>query len=167
MPVLNKTFAPPALPLAVVEYRQRYLDDLIRILRLYFNANDALTNDIVRLLNNGGYFPSLTAGTVNADQFNGGNFNGLDALFSRLSAAILSGNIQGGDGVFNNLTGSQVNASLFTGAGRQLNFPYISATDNTDQYADGNNGADSHNPLGLVLKPGKEPGKPAWSVCGR
>ena len=134
-----KRYTAPTLPLPPADYAQRYGDELIKILRLYFDNNDATINAIITLLNNGGYFPSLTAGTVNANQFAGGNFSGLNAVLTALQAQIISGNFQGGNGVFNNLTGSNVNASLFTGSGRQINLPHIAASDSTDQYADGNN----------------------------
>jgi len=107
-----KRYTAPALPLPPADYAQTYGNELIKVLRLYFNDNNSTVNAILELLNAGGYFPSLTAGTVNADQFNGGNFSGVNALLSALQAQIISGNVQGGDGVFNNLTGSQVNASV-------------------------------------------------------
>ena len=133
-----KRYTSPTLPLPPVQYAQTYSNELIKVLRLYFNNNDSTVNAILGLLNNGGYFPSLNAGVVTADQFTGGNFTGDQAQFLQALVQVLQGNIQGGDGVFNNLTGSQVNASLFTGSGRQINLPHIAASDSTDQYADGN-----------------------------
>lgn len=135
---ITKRYTSPTLPLPPFEYAQTYGNELIKVLRLYFNNNDATVNAIIELLNNGGYFPSLNAGAVTADQFTGGNFSGDQARFLHGFIQVLQGNIQGGDGVFNNLTGSQVNASLFTGSGRQINLPHIAASDSTDQYADGN-----------------------------
>ena len=134
-----KRYTSPTLPLPPVEYAQTYGNELIKVLRLYFNNNDATVNAVIELLNNGGYFPSLNAGTVTADQFTGGNFTGDQAQFIQALVQVLQGNIQGGDGVFNNLTGVNVNASLFTGAGQQINYPHISAADNSDQYADDDN----------------------------
>lgn len=134
-----KRYTAPALPLPPADYAQTYGNELIKVLRLYFDNNEAIVNAIVALLNNGGYFPSITAGTVNANQFSGGNFSGLNAVLSQVIAQVVQGSIQGGDGVFNNLTASQSNASLFTGSGREINFPHIAASDSTDQYADADN----------------------------
>lgn len=133
---IYKRYAAPVLPLPPADYAQTYGNELIKVLRLYFDNNDVTINTILNLLNAGGYFPSLTAGTVNAGQFNGGNFSGVNADLARVYADILFGNVQGGDGVFNNLTAAQSNASLFTGSGREINFPHIAASDSTDQYAD-------------------------------
>ena len=131
-----KKYGPPTLPLPPVDYAQTYGNELIKVLRLYFNDNDATINALLALLNAGGYFPVLNAGTVTANQFTGGNFSGLNANLAAVVAQVLNGNIQGGDGVFNNLTAAQSNASLFTGSGREINFPHIAASDSTDQYAD-------------------------------
>lgn len=134
-----KRYTAPTLPLPPQDYAQTYGNELIKILRLYFDNNDATVNAIIALLNAGGYFPSITAGTVTANQFTGGNFSGLNAVLSQVIAQVVQGNIQGGDGVFNNLTAAQSNASLFTGSGREINFPHIAASDSTDQYADADN----------------------------
>lgn len=133
---IYKRYTAPTLPLPPVEYAQTYGNELIKVLRLYFNDNDASVNAIIALLNNGGYFPVLNAGTVNADQFNGGDFSGINAFLSRVYAQIFWGNFQGGDGVFNNLTSATCDSSLFTGSGREINLPHIAASDSTDQYAD-------------------------------
>ena len=134
-----KRYGPPTLPLPAVDYSQTYGNELIKVLRLYFNDNDSTINAFLALLNNGGYFPSLNAGTVTANQFTGGNFSGLNAVLTDVLAQTLRGNVQGGDGVFNNLTAVQSNASLFTGSGREINFPHIAASDSGDQYADADN----------------------------
>lgn len=131
-----KRYTAPALPLPPPNYAQTYGNELIKVLRLYFNDNDSTVNAIIALLNAGGYFPSISAGTVTANQFTGGNFSGLNATLANVLAQTLRGNFQGGDGVFNNLTASQSNASLFTGSGREINFPHIGASGNADQYAD-------------------------------
>jgi len=131
-----KRYTAPALPLPPPNYAQTYGNELIKVLRLYFTDNDSTVNAIIALLNAGGYFPSLNAGTVTANQFTGGNFSGLNAVLADVLAQTLRGNVQGGDGVFNNLTAAQSNASLFTGSGRQLSYPHIAASDSTDQYAD-------------------------------
>ena len=134
-----KRYTAPTLPLPPQDYAQTYGNELIKVLRLYFADNDSTVNAIIALLNAGGYFPVINAGTVTANQFTGGNFSGLNALLTALSAQVVQGNIQGGDGVFNNLTAAQSNASLFTGSGREINFPHIAASDSTDQYADADN----------------------------
>ena len=42
-----KRFKAPALPKPPVEYTQNYLDNLVNVLRLYFNQLDSLLGDIV------------------------------------------------------------------------------------------------------------------------
>ena len=123
---------------------QQYFTQLIRIIGLYFSQLDSLTPNQAQSYRAddfyGGDFlgSTVTANTVTAGQFNGGDFDGIEANFARLYSGLISGNFQGGNGVFNNLTGSNVNASLFTGSGRQINFPHIAASDSTDQVAGGN-----------------------------
>jgi hypothetical protein len=134
-----KRYTAPTLPLPPQDYAQTYGNELIKILRLYFDNNDATVNAVIALLNAGGYFPSLTAGTVTAGDFIGGDFVGDNITVTNANFPILnSPGIQGGNGVFNQLTGANVNASLFTGSGRQINFPHIAASDSTDQVAGGN-----------------------------
>ena len=140
---IEKKFVAPALPYAPVEgFNATFMDGYSRILRLYFNLNDALIDQILELLNNGGYFPELNAG-----EFNGGNFNGDVANLNLVNAGqvaaalaylgtLYAGGVQAQNVLANNVTGSNVNASLFTGAGRQINYPHIAASDSTDQYAD-------------------------------
>jgi hypothetical protein len=133
-----KRYTAPTLPLPPQDYAQTYGNELIKILRLYFDNNDATVNAVIALLNAGGYFPSLTAGTVTAGDFIGGDFVGDNITVTNANFPILnSPGIQGGNGVFNQLTGSNVNASLFTGAGRQINFPHGSFSSTLDQN-DGN-----------------------------
>ena len=133
-----KRYTAPTLPLPPQDYAQTYGNELIKILRLYFDNNDATVNAIIALLNAGGYFPSITAGTVTAGDFIGGDFVGDNITVTNANFPILnSPGIQGGNGVFNQLTGSNVNASLFTGAGRQINFPHGAFSSSLNQ-ADGN-----------------------------
>ena len=56
---LNKVAA-PNLPLATLEYDRQYLDQLLNILRLYFNRLDALTGQLTA----SGVMPPLTNYTV-------------------------------------------------------------------------------------------------------
>jgi hypothetical protein len=142
---IEKTYVAPALPYApVTEFNATFMDGYSRILRLYFNLNDNLIDQILELLNNGGYFPELNAG-----EFNGGNFNGDTANLDLVNAGqvvaalaylqtLYAGGVQAQDVLANNVTGSNVNGSLFTGSGRQLNFPHIGASGNADQYATAN-----------------------------
>jgi hypothetical protein len=142
---IEKTYTAPALPYApTTEFNATFMDGYSRILRLYFNLNDNLIDQILQLLNNGGYFPVLTAG-----EFNGGNFNGDTANLDLVNAGqilaaiaylqtVYAGGVQAQNVLANNLTGSSVNASIFTGSGRQINFPHIAASDSTDQVAGGN-----------------------------
>ena len=135
-----KRYTAPTLPLPPDEYAKTYGNALITVLRLYFDNNDATVNAILTLLNNGGYFPSLTVGDVDAT-----NVTASRITSDQVTAAnailqfIQAGGVSGGNGIFNNLTASQCNASLFTGSGRQINLPHIAASDSTDQYADNDN----------------------------
>jgi len=45
--VIGKSFVAPALPLATREYDFLFTNDLIRVLRLYFNLNDKYTTDVI------------------------------------------------------------------------------------------------------------------------
>lgn len=142
---IEKKFVAPALPYAPVEgFNATFMDGYSRILRLYFNLNDNLIDQILELLNNGGYFPELNAG-----DFNGGNFNGDTANLDLVNAGqvvaalaylgtLYAGGVQSQNVLANNVTGSNVNANIFTGSGRQINFPHIAASDSTDQVAGGN-----------------------------
>lgn len=133
-----KRYGAPTLPLPPQDYAQTYGNELIKVLRLFFDNNDSTINAIIALLNAGGYFPVITAGTVNAGTFAGGNFTGDNITVTNANFPVLnSPGIQGGNAVFNNMTASAVNGSLFTGAGRQLNFPH-GAFSSTINQADGN-----------------------------
>lgn len=120
----------PNLPLATVQYEPRYQDQFANILRLYFNTIDNALAEIIRILNHTGPFDTVYAKTIEATDVNTVNVNttnltALVALIQKIQANIVSAdNFQGGNGVFNQLTGANVNASLFTGDGRQINFPH-------------------------------------------
>lgn len=135
----------PNLPLATVQYEARYQDQFANVLRLYFNTIDNALGEIIRILDYTGPFDTLYANTVQATNVNATNVNttNLASLFATIqqlqATTIAAANIQGGNGVFNNLTGSNVNASLFTGSGRRINLPHIGASGNADQYAGGDN----------------------------
>jgi len=130
----------PSLPLATVEYEARYQDQLSNILRLYFNTIDNALGEIIRTLDYTGPFDTLYANTVQATNVNATNVNttNLASLFATIqqlqATTIAAANIQGGNGVFNDLTGSNVNASMFTGSGRQINLPHGAFSDNQDQF---------------------------------
>jgi len=133
----------PNLPIATVEYEARYQDQLTNVLRLYFNTIDNAIGEIIRTLAYTGPFDTIYANTVDATNVNATNVNtaNLTSLFATIQQlqanTVTAANFQGGNGVFNNLTGSNVNASLFTGAGRQINFPH-GAFSSTLNQADGN-----------------------------
>jgi len=139
--VALERFKSTPLPVPPPGPDQQYFSQLIRIIGLYFSQLDSLTPNQAQSYRAddfyGGDFSgsTVTANTVTAGQFTGGDFDGVEANFARLYSGLISGNFQGGNGVFNNLTGSSVNGSLFTGSGRQLNFPHIGASGNADQYA--------------------------------
>lgn len=133
----------PNLPYATAQYEARYQDQLTNVLRLYFNTIDNAIGEIIRILNYAGPFDTVYANTVEATNVNAANINtiNLAALFAAIQQlqanTVHAANVQGGNGVFNQLTGSAINSSLFTGSGRELNFPHIAASDSTDQVAGG------------------------------
>lgn len=134
----------PSLPYAPIQYGTQYQDQLNNVLRLYFNNIDAILYEVVTLLNNGGYFPEIDAGTINADNVNAstGNVSTLLANYitakSLYSQAIQAGSVQAPTIVGGNVTTSRCNSSLFTGLGAEITLPHIGASDSTDQYAGGN-----------------------------
>ena len=65
-----KTQVPPSLPFGTQQYERAYQDQLNNVLRLYFNSINGVLDQIITLLNNGGYFPEIDAGTVNAGTVN-------------------------------------------------------------------------------------------------
>ena len=135
----------PNLPYATAAYEARYQDQLTNVLRLYFNTIDNAIAEIIRILEYTGPFDTVYANTVQATTVNATNVNttNLTALFAAIQQlqanTVAAANFQGGNAVFNNLTAAQSNASLFTGSGREINFPHIAASDSTDQYADADN----------------------------
>ena len=128
----------PNLPIATVEYEARYQDQLTNVLRLYFNTIDNAIGEIIRILAYTGPFDTVYANTVDATNVNATNVNtaNLTSLFATIQQlqanTVAAANFPGG--VFNNLTGSNVNASLFTGSGRQINLPHGAFSDNQDQF---------------------------------
>ena len=135
----------PSLPYAPIQYGTQYQDQLNNVLRLYFNNIDAILYEVVTLLNNGGYFPEIDAGTVNADTVNASTGNVSTLLSNYITAkslysqAIQAGSVQASTIVGGNITGSRVNSSLFTGLGAEITLPHIGAYDSGNQYADGDN----------------------------
>lgn len=139
MPI-SKTQKSPSLPFGTVQYDRAYQDQLNNILRIYFNSIDSSLDQIITLLNNGGYFPVIDVGTIDADTVNAPNINAYQVLATYAALQNLTANgIQGGNIIGNNITGSKVNASLFTGLGAEITLPHIGASDSTDQYADADN----------------------------
>lgn len=71
---LQKNFVAPALPVPPTEYEQRYVTDLIRVLRLYFNQIDNFNNAVAAILNGtaceGDMTPlPISIGGTNVDAF--------------------------------------------------------------------------------------------------
>ena len=139
MPI-DKSFIPPALPLPPGEYSQTYHNELNKVLRLYLNLLNLHLDDVTNILNFTGPFDTVYTDVLDANTVNTDTLNAIRAVISHgVFGNVQAGGFQGGDGVFNNLTASQSNASLFTGSGREINFPHIAASDSTDQYADNDN----------------------------
>jgi len=133
---IDKQFVPPALPLPPGEYAATYHNELNKVLRLYFNLLNLHLDEVVNVLNFTGPFDTIYADMVEASAVNTDLLTALKAVISNLQAGtISSGSFQGGNAVFDNMTAAQANASLFTGSGREINFPHIGASGNADQYA--------------------------------
>ena len=126
-----KTQAPPNIPLGTPEYQRSYQDQLNNVFRLYFNSVNSVRDQILTQLNNGGYFPQISAGTidagtVNSDYVNAQNIAANIAILKELSVqAIQAGSVQAPTIVGGNITGSKVNSSLFTGLGAEITLPHI------------------------------------------
>ena len=120
-------------------------DNIKKTYIFYFNSVNSVLDQIVTLLNEGGYFPQIDAGTVNAGTVNAdtGNVSTLLSNYitakSLYSQAIQAGSVQAPTIVGGNITGSRVNSSLFTGLGAEITLPHIGAYDSGNQYADGDN----------------------------
>jgi hypothetical protein len=137
-------FRAAPLPVPTRQYDQQYMTQLVRILGLYFSQLDSQTpnqaNSYRALQFIGGNFTgeSVTANDVTAGTFTGGSMDAEYGDFTTLVGNLIrSGSFQGGVGVFDNITASQANASLFTGSGRQINFPHGAFSSSLNQ-ADGN-----------------------------
>ena len=138
-------FRAPPLPVPPKVYDQQYMTQIVRVLGLYFSQLDSQTpnqaNSYRALQFIGGDFTGgdVTADSVTASTFTGGSMDAEYGDFTNLVANLMtSGSFQGGNAVFTNMTASQANASLFTGSGRELNFPHAALSDQTDQYATAN-----------------------------
>jgi hypothetical protein len=89
--MIGKSFVAPALPLATREYDFLFTNDLIRVLRLYFNLNDKYTTDVILdALNgaaggNGITFPHIAA-SDSTDQIAGGNNTATGVKFNTLNS---------------------------------------------------------------------------------
>ena len=138
--LIDKSFIPPALPLPPGEYSQTYHNELNKVLRLYLNLLNLHLDDVTNILNTTGPFDTVYTDVLDANTVNTDTLNALRLAVSQgVFGNVLAGGFQGGNAVFNNLTASQSNASLFTGSGREINFPHIAATDTTTQYATADN----------------------------
>ena len=137
MPI-DKSFIPPALPLPPGEYSQTYHNELNKVLRLYLNLLNLHLDDVTNILNTTGPFDTVYTDVLDANTVNTDTLNAMVAAASQgVFGNVQAGGFQGGNAVLNSMTASQANASLFTGSGREINFPHIAASDSTDQVAGG------------------------------
>lgn len=129
-----KGFRAPALAVPPTGYDQRYLTELIRQLRLYFNLIDSLTPQ--------------QANSYQADEFIGGVFKGdleggvvtaetvntttLNSTFSTTDTS-KANSYEGGNYVGYNFMGDSFYGSYFYGDGRYLSVPYNQFLSNQDQ----------------------------------
>ena len=113
--------------------------------KVQFNLVDVEQGSVSVIQGTGGYFPEITAGTidagtVNSDYVNAQTLAANIAILKSLSVqAIQAGSVQAPTIVGGNITGSKVNSSLFTGLGAEITLPHIGAYDSGNQYADGDN----------------------------
>lgn len=131
-----KGFRAPALSVPPTDYDQRYLTELIRQLRLYFNLLDSLTPQ--------------QANSYQADEFIGGTFKGdleggavtaetvdtttLNSTFFTTDTS-KANSYEGGNFLGFNFMGSDFYGGYFYGDGRYLNTPYNQFTSDQDQTA--------------------------------
>ena len=142
MTVIDKKFIAPALSTAPVEYDQRREDQLVYQLRLYFNLLDNYLATLNSLLNNGGPFPYLDVGTLNADIINAVNIAATSGSFEELKGVTnyLDGIINR-QMVSNSIMVQDVYGGRLHGDGASISNPYVSATDSTTQYLSADNTA--------------------------
>ena len=129
-----KGFRAPALSVPPTEYDQRYLTDLVRQLRLYFNLIDSLTPQ--------------QANSYQADEFIGGTFTGdleggtvsastvttttLNADFTQ-TKTLKANSYEGGNFLGYNYMGDNFYGGYFYGDGRYLSVPYNQFESDQDQ----------------------------------
>lgn len=133
-------FKAPALPFPTDQYSRKYLEDVMRALRLYFQQLDSFTPNQAQSYRAeefiGGNFQAdnLLADTVEASQFIGGDIHAHETDFwsvfaySAALSAIQSSRIIASDVMANNYYGNN-----FYGSGRFLSVPYNQFLSNVDQ----------------------------------
>ena len=120
-----KGFRAPALSVPPTQYDQRYLTDLVRQLRLYFNLLDSLAPQQANSYQadefiGGTFTGDLEGGTVNADTV---NTTSLNTTF--LAADVIRANgFEGGNFLGFNYMGQNFYGGSFYGDGRYLSTPY-------------------------------------------
>ena len=135
-------FRAPALPFPTDQYSRKYLEDVVRALRLYFQQLDSSTPNQAQSYRAdnfyGGNFQAddLLADTVEASKFIGGDIHAHQTDFwsvlaySAALSALQSSRIISSDVMANNYYGNN-----FYGSGRFLSFPYNQFLSNVDQTA--------------------------------
>jgi len=68
MPLINKSFAPPALPLPQNDYSRLYGDQFNNVLRLYFNRLDDFGTTTIGALNSTGPYITMPHAMLMSDQ---------------------------------------------------------------------------------------------------
>lgn len=129
-----KGFRAPALSVPPTEYDQRYLTELIRQLRLYFNLIDSLTPQQANSYQAdefiGGVFKGdLEGGDVTAENINATTLNSVFSITNTSKA----NSYEGGDFVGHKYMGDNFYGGYFYGDGRYLNTPYNQFTSDQDQ----------------------------------
>lgn len=129
-----KGFRAPALSVPPTQYDQRYLTDLVRQLRLYFNLLDSLTPQQANSYQadkfiGGTFTGDLEGGAVNADTI---NTTSLSTTF--LAADVIRANgFEGGNFLGSNYMGDSFYGGYFYGDGRYLSTPYNQLLSNQNQ----------------------------------
>lgn len=129
-------FRAPALPVPPLQYDQRYLTDLVRALRLYFNQLDSLTPNQAQSYRADRFIGGTFEGDVEGGSFTGDSVDttSLNAVFAALKI-INAQNFQGGSFSGYNYMGNNFYGGYFYGDGRYLNTPYNQFTSDQDQTA--------------------------------
>jgi hypothetical protein len=105
-------FRAPALPLPSETYSQRYTDELLRALRIYFNQLDSLTPNQAQSYAAEAFF----GGEFSGSRFDGGTLSGFGRALKCPYALLMSDEDQDSLGLRQKTLSRSIGSSLATGS---------------------------------------------------